>query len=207
MGLAEQILHHPGDGLSDEDQERAFFLHLEASHETPFGAHLSEGPRFKLIAAFELARRYAIFKLQTVSSVTKLQRVDLNGIAVQALQKVPIELRQSPNEWLGFIPYYRPGELGSFCRVENGVRSHVNFEPSELFARLLPLRAKAFVLVHHHPSGDLRASLQDLELTQRVQDLASALGVELLGHWIVGWQGEEWIPIHPQRCPAHKPTQ
>jgi DNA repair protein RadC len=70
------------------------------------------------------------------------------------------------------------------------VRTHVNVEPSELFARVLALRPRGFFLFHNHPSGTLSASGPDLHLTQRVKSTAQQLGLDFLGHWIVTAQGE-----------------
>jgi DNA repair protein RadC len=75
------------------------------------------------------------------------------------------------------------------------VRTHVNFEPAELFSRLLALRPAAFVLFHNHPSGVLTPSAEDLLLTRRVAKLAASFGIELVGHWIVSPTGERWITV------------
>jgi DNA repair protein RadC len=50
------------------------------------------------------------------------------------------------------------------------------------------------VLVHNHPSGNLRPSAEDLHLTRTVEDLARSLGMRLYGHWIVAPGGEHWLP-------------
>jgi DNA repair protein RadC len=73
------------------------------------------------------------------------------------------------------------------------VRTHVNIEPIELFARVLALRPHGFILIHNHPSGDLTPSLPDQEITDRVAQLARPFGIKMLGHWIVSARGEFWI--------------
>jgi DNA repair protein RadC len=95
---------------------------------------------------------------------------------------------------LGFIPYHRDRTLGELCLVEHGARTHVNADATELFARVLALRPKGFFLAHNHPSGDLRPSPSDLELTDQVECLARQLGTPLLGHWIVAPTGETELP-------------
>lgn len=111
----------------------------------------------------------------------------------EALLRVPAEARLSAREWLGFVPLFRDGRWGGLCQVETGTRDRVQVDPVELFARLLPLRPAAFVLVHNHPSGWLEASNEDQELTSQVRALAAQLGIQTLGHWIVTPQGELWF--------------
>lgn len=179
--------------MSEAEQARAFFTAMEVS---PI-AHLSSicglGPahQARLLAAFELGRRYAIFR-QKNSGRISLESPTLD----QALKRVSASLRQEPQEWIGFVPRYRGDQpLGELCLVERGVRTHVNFDPVELFARILALRPSGFYLFHNHPSGDLRPSSADYELTERVTQVAQKLGIRLLGHGIVSGDSAQWIPL------------
>lgn len=61
--------------------------------------------------------------------------------------------------------------------------------PGEVFGAALKANAKAVIVAHNHPSGDLAPSLQDRGLTVRLADLGDQLGVKLLDHFIVGQQG------------------
>ncbi|NLV53728.1 MAG: DNA repair protein RadC [Bacteroidales bacterium] len=45
--------------------------------------------------------------------------------------------------------------------------------------------ATSFILVHNHPSGNMRPSAQDTDLTQRVQKAAQAINLRMLDHVIV----------------------
>jgi DNA repair protein RadC len=193
LGLATAILQRQGSGLKTEEEERAFFSAMEISP----NAHLSEirglGPagRARLLAAFELGRRYSIFRERTAVSPETATKGGQQGD--EALSRIPQELRSEPQEWLGFVPRYRNGQVGQFCLVERGVRTHVNVDPMELFARLLALRPSGFFLFHNHPSGDLNASSEDQTLTSRVAELSGSFGMRLLGHGIVAARGEAWV--------------
>ena len=74
--------------------------------------------------------------------------------------------------------------------VSLGDPSTTVVQPGEVFAVALKSDAKAIIVAHNHPSGDLTPSLQDRELTARLADLGDRLGVRLLDHFIVGQQGE-----------------
>lgn len=193
LGLASQILNRSGGGLNSEDEERAFFTAMESAG----SAHLNEinglGPagKARILAAFELGRRYFIFisKNQAESN----QKPSLTSLNAQALKKISSSYRNEPQEWLGFVPIHRSGKIGNLCIVERGARTHVNIDPAELFARILALRPKGFFLFHNHPSGSLAPSAPDFHLTEQVAKVAQHLGVILFDHGIVSSSGEQWI--------------
>lgn len=191
LGLAQQMLDLPGQGLSEADAERAFFTALEISGPAALenASGLGRAGKARVLAGFELARRYAIFREARRRPLAS----PLPESRHAALARVGPELRADAREWLGFVPFYRPGELGGLCLVERGVRTHVNVDPAELFARVLALRPKAFYLVHNHPSGDLRPSASDREMTEQVAKAARLVGTCLLGHWVVATGGETYM--------------
>jgi DNA repair protein RadC len=190
-GLASRVLNRAGSGLPPSEQERAFFTALESEG----GAHLEDvaglGPagRARLLAAWEVGRRYAHYRTRW-----RLEELAPRGASpLAALRRIPPEARLSAQEWLGFIAVYRSGELGNLCVVERGARTHVNTDATEFFARLLALRPAAFFLAHNHPSGRLMPSPEDLQLTETLAQMAQPFAIPLRGHWIVSADGEHWI--------------
>ncbi len=197
LGVASQILDLPGIGLEPIEQERAFFTAMEVSNLTHLAEVRGLGPsgRARILAAFELGRRYSVFRQQTGTErplPAKLRAADLRK---QAVAKISMDRRTDPQERLAFVPIYKGGQVGQFCLVEKGVRTHVNIDPLELFSRLLALRPHHFILFHNHPSGDLTPSAADFELTLNVQELADKFGIRLLGHGIVSGQSDNWIDL------------
>lgn len=67
-----------------------------------------------------------------------------------------------------------------------GTIDHVPVYPREVVKRALELNAAAFILVHNHPSGDPTPSESDIVMTARIQAAASALGLTLHDHLIIG---------------------
>jgi len=55
-----------------------------------------------------------------------------------------------------------------------------------LFRRILLNNAVSFFIVHNHPSGEVKPSKQDIELTQNVKQASKLLNLKLLDHIIVG---------------------
>jgi len=67
-----------------------------------------------------------------------------------------------------------------------GTVDHVPVYPREVVKRALELNASALILVHNHPSGDPTPSEADIAMTHQVNDAATALGLTLHDHLIVG---------------------
>ncbi len=189
LRLASKLLGTLAPDLSEADQARALFTFLESAIRTPTPAlqllNLSDEAR--LLAAFELARRYRVYS----ESAQHPSRVcqERSALSREALGRIDMSLRTYSVEWLGFVPVYKT-HVGNLCVIARGVRTHVNVDPAELFARILTLRPPMVFLFHNHPSGDMRASGPDRELTQRIDEICRKLGITLLGHWIVSGNRE-----------------
>ncbi|MEM7089959.1 MAG: DNA repair protein RadC [Pseudomonadota bacterium] len=67
-----------------------------------------------------------------------------------------------------------------------GTVDHVPVYPCEVAKRALELNASALILVHNHPSGDPTPSQSDIDMTTRIQDACTALGLILHDHLIIG---------------------
>ncbi len=202
MGLSARILERSGSAQCNDVQPndagandaRALFTALESSGLGFLQNIKGLGPAGKgrILAAFELARRYVVLKARTATGSEEHER-RLGVLAQKAIQKIPAELRSAPREWLGFVGVTGMGAVMDLCVVERGVRTHVNVDPAAFFARLLALRPAAFFMAHNHPSGSLLASQEDQLLTIKMEALASEFGIQFLGHAIVTAQAVKWI--------------
>ena len=67
-----------------------------------------------------------------------------------------------------------------------GTVSHTPVYPREVVKRALELHASALILAHNHPSGDPAPSADDIAMTKVISAAASALGVVVHDHVIVG---------------------
>jgi len=61
--------------------------------------------------------------------------------------------------------------------------------PREVFSPAIEKRAASIILAHNHPSGIMRPSSQDLEVTNRLKEGAKILGIEILDHIIFSVNG------------------
>lgn len=62
-------------------------------------------------------------------------------------------------------------------------------EGREIFEIAFQLQASNLILVHNHPSGNLEPSLNDLQVSKKIAQLAEAMGINLIDHLIVSKQG------------------
>jgi DNA repair protein RadC len=65
--------------------------------------------------------------------------------------------------------------------------------PREVFGPAVREGAHSILLVHNHPSGNPAPSAEDRELTRRLQECGTLLGIEVLDHVIVGNGTGRWF--------------
>jgi len=59
-------------------------------------------------------------------------------------------------------------------------------QPREVFKPALEYSAAAIIIAHNHPSGILKATKADIEITNKLIEAGNILGVEVLDHLIIG---------------------
>lgn len=74
-------------------------------------------------------------------------------------------------------------------RVSVGTLTSSLVHPREVFAPAIAARAAAVVAAHNHPSGDPEPSIEDLQVTRRLEEVGRLVGIRLLDHVVVGDPG------------------
>ncbi|MGB0695322.1 MAG: RadC family protein [Rhodospirillaceae bacterium] len=72
---------------------------------------------------------------------------------------------------------------------QKGTVNHTPVYPREVVKRALELQASALIMVHNHPSGDPTPSKADKDMTHRIRDALSPVGILLHDHLVVGRNG------------------
>ena len=72
---------------------------------------------------------------------------------------------------------------------QRGTVNHTPVYPREVVKRALELGASALILVHNHPSGSAEPSRADIEMTNRIREVAGGMGVTLHDHIIIARAG------------------
>jgi DNA repair protein RadC len=78
--------------------------------------------------------------------------------------------------------------LGIYDVSTGGVSGTVA-DPKVIFVAALKANCTGIIITHNHPSGNLKPSRQDEELTQKIKQAGQLLDIKLLDHIIVTTEG------------------
>ncbi len=70
-----------------------------------------------------------------------------------------------------------------------GENDHVFVSAKSIAKKALLLGASSVILMHNHPSGELQASLSDIQTTKEITAILKGLEVKILDHLIISPQG------------------
>lgn len=71
-------------------------------------------------------------------------------------------------------------------RIASGGQTATTVDLRILFRIALEQKAVSLIVAHNHPSGQLKPSRDDHELTRRIQEAGNILQIKLLDHLIIG---------------------
>jgi DNA repair protein RadC len=130
----------------------------------------------RIAAAFELGRR-AIELEQHRAMVGRPEDVyhcvspRLAGLAQELFLVIGVDIRNG---------------LLDVVEVARGSVAGVEVHPREVFRPLVRMAAAGGVLVHNHPSGDPTPSVEDVELTRRLREVGTLIGIPIIDHVVIG---------------------
>jgi len=74
----------------------------------------------------------------------------------------------------------RSNNILGYAQISAGGTSGTVCDPKIVFQYALKLNASGIILAHNHPSGNLKPSQSDLELTEKIQKGGKLLDITLL---------------------------
>ncbi len=127
----------------------------------------------EVVACFELGRR-----------ILKDKKTML-FLTAEDIWKRCADLRSLKKEH--FVVFYLNSRNQEIQRetVSVGTLTQSLVHPREVFEGAVIHAAAQVVVAHNHPSGDARPSDHDADVTRRLRDSGSLLGIELLDHVII----------------------
>lgn len=131
----------------------------------------------ELLALGELSRRFATISLPPGERYTSSQEV---------FQHFHERLRYRKKEVFLTLLLDSKNRLLREIQISEGSLNASIVHPREVFGPVVRESAAAVLFVHNHPSGDPTPSREDLELTTRLRDAGSLMGVRVLDHIIIG---------------------
>ncbi len=145
----------------------------------------------RLVAAFELGRRAidAVQRRPTVGEPDDVYRCvapRVAGLTQELFIVIGVDIRNG---------------LLDIVEVARGSAIAVEVHPREVFRPLIRMAAAGAVLVHNHPSGDPTPSTEDIDLTRRLRDVGSLIGIPIIDHVVIGDRQyrsiAEWMGTDP----------
>lgn len=131
----------------------------------------------ELLAVFELARRFAGAPLAPGERFTCSEEV---------FRHYHERLRDRKKEVFLALLLDSKNRVLREVQVSEGSLTASIVHPREVFAPVVRESAAAVLFVHNHPSGDPTPSREDLEITTRLQEAGTLMGVRVLDHIIIG---------------------
>ncbi len=106
-----------------------------------------------------------------------------------AYQLIRAQLQDIPHEEFWALYLNRANKL---LRIENISKGGITGTVADgriIFTRALELKSTGIILVHNHPSGSLKPSSQDMDLTRKMKLAGQSLDIQILDHLIISDQG------------------
>lgn len=168
------VLHLAQDLLSHFDGLEGLF---DASIE-----ELCEFTGIGTVKAIEIKALGELVKRSFQKSLKEEKRLSSPKDAFQFIQQELVGLHE---EHLFLILRDVKGRAYRKECISKGSTTDLLVQPYEIFQQALRQRAKSIIVVHNHPSGDLRPSLADIEWTKHLLLAGEILSISLDDHLIV----------------------
>ena len=177
--LAQEILK-----LGSQDRNDLHFLQDLSIEEFMQIKGIGKVKAIQLKAVCELTKRMSRpieninIKIRIPLDVAKLL---MNELKFEKREKVKVLILNTKNILLKIVD------------VSYGGTNSAIIEPKDILAEPIKMGAPKIILVHNHPSGDPKPSVQDLNLTKTVYKAGKMLGIQLIDHIVIGNEQYESI--------------
>lgn len=141
---------------------------------------IGEAKAITLSAALELGRRR-----QAGASLSKPGIRSSNDLATF----LQVTLKDYTYEVFSVVFLNRANKINHFEIISKGGITGTVADPRIILKRALEEEATSIVLCHNHPSGNLRPSQADEELTLKIKEAAKYFDIRVLDHIIVSEEG------------------
>lgn len=116
-------------------------------------------------------------------------RINSSGDAYSILKQVWEEGKIDFIEQFKVLLLNRVNKVIGLVNVSTGGVSGTVADPKIIYVAAIKANASAIIISHNHPSGCLKPSRPDEELTQKIKNAGLFLDIKLLDHLIVSQDG------------------
>ncbi len=141
---------------------------------------IGEAKAITLVAALELGRR------RHSSSFLSKPFIQSSSDLAEYLKT---QLKDYSYEIFGVVFLNKSNKVNHFEIISKGGMTSTIVDPRILFKKAFEVEATSIVLCHNHPSGSLKPSRQDQELTDKLKNASKYLDIHLIDHIIVSEEG------------------
>ena len=141
---------------------------------------IGEAKAITIVSALELGRRR-----KEEDFKDKIKISSSNDI----YQLIKPELMDLPKEEFWIILLNRANRLIKKEQISSGGISGTVADPKIIFKAALDQYASSIILVHNHPSGNLKPSQADINLTKKMKEAGKLLEIPVLDHIIFSNEG------------------
>jgi DNA repair protein RadC len=141
---------------------------------------IGEAKAISIVAAMELGRR---------RQATASREKEIVGNSSDVAQYLQILLRDYKHEVFAVLFLNRSNKINHFQIVSEGGITGTIADPRVVLKRALEEDAVSLILCHNHPSGSLKPSRADEELTRKIKEAAKYFDIKVLDHLIVSDDG------------------
>lgn len=99
---------------------------------------------------------------------------------------IKMEIHENAEEVFCIFCLNTKGKVIAFHEVSRGDLNSSMVHPREVFKRALLNNAQAIIIMHNHPSGDCKASYEDVNVTRKLIDAGALMDIPILDHIVLG---------------------
>jgi len=170
--LSKRILHHYDNDLNK--LAKASIAELSSFR------GIGEAKAISIIAALEIGRRRGDTESKAVETIVSSR----DGYNIMRRHLVDLN-----HEEFWIILLGRSNKVLGKELISKGGLSTTVADPKVIFHTAIQHQATGIILVHNHPSGNLKPSQQDINLTKNLAASGKMLEIQILDHLIIGDNG------------------
>ena len=130
-------------------------------------------------------------RLKALGEITKrMEKPIKNEVYIKSSKDVANllmpEMRFEKKEIVKLIILNVKNKVLKIINISLGSTNYAIIEPKDILTEPIKMEAPKIILVHNHPSGNPKPSLEDVNITNRLYRCSKLLGIELLDHIVIG---------------------